>query len=222
MKGGTNLQNVLTGKLNALSIPLRENFSGETQNILLVITPNVLPGRSIISTSSHSRRKTIWWMIARHLFQEASPKEKLILKYLTVGDPEFVHKIVDFSISTVSCKTRSKAANLLEVLFPELSERFLASFTPTIQTFTVWTEVKKLPAKRFIGIGYKDHGSLASSPSWKSQMLESPEESSITERVEFFLSLVQGFITSVPGGLSPTPKSQADEFQRGTKRKGKG
>ena len=221
MKGGTKLHDVLIGELNATSIPTREYPSG-TQNILLVLAPQVLPGYSVISLSSHSRKKTIWWLIARSLFQEVSQKEKTILKYLTVGDPEFVHRIVDFSVSTISCRTRSTAANLLVVLFPELTERFLASFQPQIQTFQVWTEIKKLPSKRFIGIGYKDHGSLASSPSWKSQMLEVPEESDITERVNFILSIVQ--FSSPPSlvGLVRPQKNQADESKSRTKRKGKG
>lgn len=189
MKGAELLNNLLVGATKASNIPTRDSFPSETQNILLVITPNNLPGWSIIATSSHSRRKTVWWLIARCLFQEPTSNEVAILKLLTVGDSEAVHEIVDFATSTKSGKQRVRAANLLELLFPEVSERFLASFRPKAYIFRYWTEVKRIPPKRFVGVGYKDHGSLSTTPSWKEQMLFDPEQSDVTERVSFILRI---------------------------------
>jgi len=219
MKGVNYLYNLLVGATNASDISTKDSFPSETQNILLVITPQHLPGWSIIATSSHSRRKTQWWQVARCLFQEASLQEKTVLRLLTVGDPEHVHEIVDFATSTVSGRVRVQAANLLAVLFPELTERFLASFQPRIKIFRFWTEIKRIPPKRFVGVGYNDHGSLASTPSWKEQMLSDPEQSDVIERVRFILSLVnRGSPPSLVGYVRP--QSQAEESLRGTKRKG--
>lgn len=223
MRGVENLYKLLVGGTYSPVIST-ENFLEETQKILLVITPQSLPGWSIIAASSHSRRKTLWWLIARCLFQEASDKEKAILRLLTVGDPEFVHEIVDFIISTKSGRTRIRAANLLVVLFPELTERFLVSFRPTVRLQKVWTEIRKLPPKRFVGMGYNDHGTLASTPSWKEQMLTGLESPDVIERVRFILrlSLDRFSPPSLVGLNSSDPGHQAEESQERTKRRMKG
>lgn len=221
MKGVNYLYNILVGSKNASDISTRDSFPSETQNILLVITPQRLPGWSIIATSSHSRRKTLWWLIARCLFQNASPQEKDVLRLLTVGDPEVVHEIVDYATSTVPGRQRVHTANLLSIEFPQCTERFLCSFQPSLRVRRLWTEVKKLPPKRFVGVGYNDHGSLSSTPSWKEQMLSDPEDTDVTERVRFLLTLRYDRFSSVPGRSSTRPHSQADESKVGTKRKDK-
>lgn len=45
-------------------------------------------------------------------------------------------------------------------------------FEPKMSIVKVWTEVAKLPPKRYIGVGYKDHGTLSTAPSWKDQQTE--------------------------------------------------
>lgn len=43
--------------------------------------------------------------------------------------------------------------------------REFLSFEPKLEIQKVWTEVKRLPPERYIGVGYNDHGTLSTAPS---------------------------------------------------------
>jgi len=207
LKGGSYLLNVLEGRIKASDISTREFLSGET-NTLLVLTPVTLPGWSIIATSSHSRRKTVWWLTCRCLFQQPTSTEVKLLKYLTVGDDSEIHDLVDFATSTTPLAQKRSAGNLLNIHFRELSERFLHSFQPKLKCFRIWTEIKRIPPKRFVGIGYKDQGSLGIGPSWKDQILFEPEKIPVLDRIGFILQLVRSHPSS--GGVKSDPRAGAE------------
>lgn len=50
------------------------------------------------------------------------------------------------------------------------------SFCPEMFVFKMWTLQTMLPPKRYIGIGYNDHGTLSTAPSWKDQLTSDGEE----------------------------------------------
>lgn len=178
LKGVTSLLEVLTGKRNPASLPVEPNRPTDARKILVFLPPVFLPGWSVISFSSHSRRNVIRWLIVKGLLQSLSSEEKKALKLISIDQPEFVLLIVDFVTSTIKSKIRLEVGNQLRKhhSFEWVTQRFLNSFTPLIRTRRIWSEMKKLPPARFIGIGYRDQGSLGSGLRWQDQILLAGDE----------------------------------------------
>lgn len=68
--------------------------------------------------------------------------------------------------------------------------REFLSFEPKLEIQKVWTEVKRLPPERYIGVGYNDHGTLSTAPSWKEQLTDDGEVSTTASLLKFHLEFL--------------------------------
>ena len=166
---------------------------GERLKVLLVFTPIQVPGWSTILYGSSSKSNTLSWLLAKGVYRRLSKEEKILLGYLSL-DRTDTHFLVDLILSEKSAQKRSfrqfgeKLRQNIPT-FEKLSERFLSSFEPRALVYKIWTEPVKIAPARYIGVGYKDHGSLGSAPSWKDQILRDEEDSNVNAQVQFLWGL---------------------------------
>lgn len=78
--------------------------------------------------------------------------------------------------------------------------REFLSFEPKLEIQKVWTEVKRLPPERYIGVGYNDHGTLSTAPSWKEQLTDDGEVSTTASLLKFHLE----FLLTSPLSRNPS------------------
>jgi hypothetical protein len=81
----------------------------------------------------------------------------------------------------------------------------LDSFTPQLEIFKIWTDRVKIPPKRYIGVGYKDHGNLSSALSWREQQIDGGQVKPRLSVLLFFLRLIfeEDFLSrNLPPGKS--------------------
>lgn len=202
IKGVVTLTQLAKGKRNPSSLPEESFRPTDARKTLMILSPTDLPGWSVISVASHSRKSILQWLISKQLHQNLPLEERELLLLLSADQPDHILKVVDFSLSTASGSVRKRFAEQLRISkdFSWCSERFLGSFQPIIRSFRVWSTAKKLPPERFIGVGYKDHGSLGSGPAWQAQILLDGDDNPATV-VEFALRVSQGDIFSPPSSV---------------------
>lgn len=166
------------------SLAVVDNPSGwATERILWIISPLRLPSWSIYFRSSHTRRLTLQHLLLKHLLEGLNKNERVVMLNLTVAQPDLEYDILEIILTNNFTKTSSKSAVLQELVqhnFLGITDplRQYASFSPKMSIFKVWTEMKRIPPKQVIGVGYNDHGTLSSVPSWKDQMTDDGEEHS--------------------------------------------
>jgi hypothetical protein len=157
---------------------LRENpplSRGGIHNILWQFTPIGKEGWTIWVTSNHTKENIVKWILTKGFLKDINKTEELLLTLL-VSDDDFLSEL--FKQLKELNEFGSLAKNLyltwLETKFSTVfkdSLRYLNSYTPKINVFKVWTLKLRLPPVLYIGIGYKDKGSLSSVPAWQEQML---------------------------------------------------
>jgi hypothetical protein len=166
---------------------------GERLRVLAILTPLQVPGWSTILYGSSTKKRTLDWLLAKGVFQRLSKEEKELLGYISL-DRTNVHSLVDIILSDKSARKRSirQFGEILQRSLPtfeKLTERYLLNFKPQAQCFKIWTEPIRVAPTRYIGVGYKDHGSLGSAPSWKDQILRDDENSDVNAQVQFLWTL---------------------------------
>lgn len=163
--------NGLTKSLLVAELPIGES----ADRILWVITPLRLPGWSILFKCSHTKKMTIQHLVLKLLLQKINYNEKIVLLQLLVGLSEPEYEVIELILTNQDkiSKLRSEVLQLLSFHgFLEIEDpvRQFPSFTPEVTIFKVWTQKAKIAPKRYIGVGYNDHGTLSSGPSWKEQL----------------------------------------------------
>jgi len=181
-------------RIDQKSLSERPSLSREgSQTVLIRITPRRVPGWTLVCRSSHSKKNTIQWLIAKSFLKILSKQERELLLLATLDAPDYLKLLIDWSLDlSITRDKKVAAAKLLEETVSGLSWlsiRQLNSYEPFVRFFKIWTRRASLAPERYIGVGYKDKGSLASSPSWKDQMLADGEESSVIDRIQFILNL---------------------------------
>lgn len=200
--------------LNERSFPSRDGPL--RRRVLILLTPRVFPGMAIFAISSHNKEKTISWLTTKGLLMDLSQIEQSLLLTISLDAPDWTHQIIDFSLEkTIKRESKQRALRFLaeEKILPDrrrFSRRFLNSFQPSIDFFKCWTEITKMPPEKYIGVGYKDHGSLGSGLSWKDQMLADEEKSDVNDCVHNLLS----FSTQQPPRFPSSRTFQTGETTR--------
>jgi hypothetical protein len=151
-----------------------------TERILWTVTPIRLPGWSVIYQSTHTREQTLKHLLLKLILQEINKNEAEVLTMLVVA----LHPS-DYEIMLLILSNQNKIQGLRSVLQQWLddyhflgivdSKREFKSFCPEMFIFKMWTLEARLPPKRYIGIGYNDHGTLSTAPSWKDQLTDDGE-----------------------------------------------
>ena len=166
------------------SLPVADSSYEETADrVLWVVTPVRRPGWTIVFLSTFSKKKTLRHLVLKLLLQDLNENEKQVLTQLAIQLPEDEYKILEIILLSKNNNSlllhRQKFCDLLvEHKFLGIvdPERELPSYLPELLIQRVWTEKTQLAPKRYIGIGYNDHGSLSSAPSWKEQQTEDGEK----------------------------------------------
>ena len=92
----------------------------------------------------------------------------------------------------------AKGADGFQIRAINLARRIRNGSPCSFDAFKVWSPVV-LSEERRMGVGYKDHGSLSSAPSWKDQILFTEEEPEVEDDVIFELWTLLSFSEYLKG-----------------------
>lgn len=114
---------------------------------------------------------------------------------LVVALPEEQYEIVELILSNQS-KIQKVQQRLLQLLveyeFLGIKDpvREFLSYVPEMYVFKMWTLETRVPPKRYIGVGYNDHGTLSTAPSWKDQQTDHGDVSPRLSALSFSLKMI--------------------------------
>lgn len=178
------------------SLAVVEHPSGwTTERILWIVTPLRLPGWSILFQSTHTRERTLRHLLLKLILQRINKNEAQVLTMLVVALPEEQYEILELILSNQS-KIQNVQLRLLQLL---VENEFLGikdpvrefhSYVPELYVFKMWTLETRVPPKRYIGVGYNDHGTLSTAPSWKDQQTDHGEVSPRLSAMSFSLKMI--------------------------------
>lgn len=178
------------------SLKVVEHPSGwTTERILWIVTPLRLPGWSILFQSTHTRESTLKHLLLKLLLQRINKNESQVFTMLVVALPEEQYEILELILSNQS-KIQKVLTRLLQLLvqykFLGITdpEREFKSYVPEMFIFKMWTLETRVPPKRYIGVGYNDHGTLSTAPSWKDQQTDHGEVSPRLSVMLFSLRMI--------------------------------
>lgn len=155
----------LSGALTPRELPLLPRRS-ETRT-LLIQAPVQVPGVGIILTLSHSREKVKWHLFVKHILEGLNENERIVLILLTVGRNEeeyrFFKEILEFDFLQTPMPVRiallQKIGDQVSTIRPNPT-LCLTCWKPSLSFNRFWFEKKRFPPVQYIGVGYKDKGSL--------------------------------------------------------------
>lgn len=173
--------------------------------ILWLVSPLHLPGWSILFSSDKSKDLVLRHLVLKMLLKRLNKNEEVVFKCLLVGLPEPEYKILE------GVFTSPKNSNLgPRVLLEFIRHQFLGivdpirqlpSYEPQLVIQKIWTEKRRLPPERFIGVGYTDQGHLSTVPSWKDQIILNGEE---TPKLGVLLYSIKKILSWVPSRTPPS------------------
>jgi hypothetical protein len=155
----------LSGYLTPAELPLLPRRS--EKRTLLIQAPERVPGVGIILTLSHSREKVKWHLLVKHILEGLNENERIVLILLTVGRNEeeyrFFKEILEFDFLQTPMSVRiallQKIADQVSAIRPNPT-LCLTCWKPSLSFNRFWFEKKRFPPVQYIGVGYKDKGSL--------------------------------------------------------------
>jgi len=135
---------------------------------LLVTMPSPRPGLATIILFSHSCEKVEWWLVTKLLMGATlgeDDKVILTLLFLSSNDEKwsFFREIKDFDFSQQSIADRKALVEKLNELFLFTRgdpTQYWETFTPSFSLNHFWMRKRTIAPKSWIGVGYRDQGSL--------------------------------------------------------------
>jgi len=150
-------------------LPPLTRGAGE-RSTLLRYSPQVRPGLGLTIWVNTSKEKLFKHLLAKWTVSGFLRKsETLIGAMLLLGLRSPYAEILDFIIS-YKIRTNAKRSDLwkelhqLKIGLPNLPKQYLKAFEPEIFIQREYYPKLKIPAKRYIGIGYSDYGHLSTTP----------------------------------------------------------
>ena len=169
----------LRGVLDFSRLPLLPRRSGE--RTLLILSPVRVPGIGAILTLSHSREKVKWYLFCKHVLEGLNENEKIVFMLLTTkGNDEeyrFFKEVQEFDFLPRPIAVRMaliEKVNELVSFTRSDPTQCLRCWTPSLQFNRFWFDRKRFPPIQYIGVGYKDKGSLNSSTRGVEEFPEDP------------------------------------------------
>jgi hypothetical protein len=206
------------------SLTVVEHPSGwTTERILWIVTPLRLPGWSILFQSTHTRESTLKHLLLKLIFQRINKNEAQVLTMLVIALPQEQYEILELILSN-----QQKIQNVRERLLELLSQheflgikdprREFHSFVPEMYIFKMWTLETRVPPKRYIGVGYNDHGTLSTAPSWKDQQTDHGDVSPRLSVMLFSLRMIfDNPLYRVPPSRSSIRLKSSNQSETGRK-----
>ena len=168
-------------------------FFAGSMNLRTTDPPEVVRGRCVLSLYRHHKNPDWWfilrgshrpeeivaWYLAKTLLQNRMREEDHQVGIYLVSGIELafqgLRKIQRTFVGlSKSENVHPSSHKVLPLPLLVLSERISLSFRPEYYPYRHFSP-QKLPPKRIIGVGYKDHGNLSTSPSWRDQVLTDVE-----------------------------------------------
>lgn len=161
----------------------------------------IFPQWEVYLLGSHTRRNNIFWLLSKlSLGMQLNEAERLVGFSLLATDLEgtlFLDLLERRRNSEVPGSVLF-VQNHLTIPFLVQCSRRIGGYRPSVIYSKRWNPVR-LPPKKVIGLGYNDHGTLGSGPSWKDQILTDEEETPLAE--DNFLLELKSLIEVYP--ISP-------------------
>ena len=160
--------------------------AGLAHRTLYVIPPRQLPGWTVYFTSSHSKKKTVRWLISKGFSNRLNKAELEILITTLLSSPEWLWEVGIFlyeNNSNPGAKrwVQREGKEFFSKAKIDPSYRTYRSYTPELSIFKVWTKKISLPELPFVGVGYNDKGNMGSALAWQDQMVTQSEELDLNE-----------------------------------------
>ena len=168
---------------------------------LFRITPLQLPGWTVYFHSSHSKKKSIYWLMSKGFQERLNKTELEILLISSLDAPAWLLNLVDFLYENnhqIATKrfVYKKGIEFFKLVNINLSKRFFRSFRPELSIFKVWTRKKVIPPSPYVGVGYSDYGTMGSGLAWQDQMISDSESLDLFELSSQLCSLTPKGSTS--------------------------
>jgi hypothetical protein len=188
-----NFSQLMDGSLT--SLPTSDSLSkGVGERTLIVEYPPKTPeGLGIQIVSSTTREKLFKHLLAKWCCKGFLRKsEKLIGAMLILVLRTENQIILDWIISHPIKKEKDRFDLWKELLpfvshLPESPLSYLNAFEPEVFILKKWYHKTRIPAKRYIGIGYSDHGTLSTTLAWQEQMVGGEQEEVPSVEVKLIL-----------------------------------
>jgi hypothetical protein len=179
------------------SLPTPDSLSSKLGERVLILEypPAHLPGLGVIILSSTSKDKIFKHLLAKWVIGGYLRKsERLVGAMLIAQNSNLRNSIIlDFMISHKINKFERRKDLWNELLplvlhLPIDPLSYLNAFEPEIFICRKWYDRKRFPAKRYVGIGYSDHGHLSTTLAWQEQMIGGEEVELPSAEVRSILS----------------------------------
>lgn len=158
----------LDGDLECSRLPLLPRRSDK--RTLLILSPVRTPGLGTILSLSHDRERVKWYLFLKHVLEGLNENERIVFILLfTKGNDEefgFFKEILDFDFLTRPIASRIalvKKVNDLVSFSRSDPTQCLRCWKPSLQFNRFWFDRKRFPPVQYVGVGYKDKGSLNNS-----------------------------------------------------------
>lgn len=171
----------MSGDLKSLGIAEHSLRRESADKILVRMVPARLPGWTVEIYSTHRKEENLRHLLLKWAFERLNQREIIVLKLLSLNCSKHWFLIIKFLLKNLMFERylcselihRMMAKELLPTDWDPL--RTYYGYKPSVAIHRLWTEVVRIPPKRFIGVGHSDHGMLSSTPSWKEQQLPDGE-----------------------------------------------
>jgi len=168
--------------------------------------------------STHDYVSVFEWIVCRKLLLQRVSRAEKNLFYLLGTKRDELHSIATQAVRFEKLVYGENLTSTLERMKFQLSfyqpKRKVNSFKPL---FTAHKEyiVQRVEPKRFVGVGYKDQGSISTSPSWKEQVISDGEEP--LQKIEKLADLLTYISLLVSELEFPDKVLPAEESKKGRK-----
>lgn len=158
---------------------------------------------------SHRRTNILDWLVAKATQCRLSRTEKLFSFLLTNDQDHHLHYILDEEIHRTL-----KLVDWNNSPLKKEAKLIFNGFRPRVSLLTEYSP-RRFPPVRYIGVGYKDHGSIGTAPSWRDQISQdSPHPSSTLVRFSVKVSVFLGLITLDSLEANPDPTEEPEEGRK--------
>lgn len=189
-----HLSQLLGGSANSWSdLPPLSRGTGE-RTTLLIFLPQRRPGLGVICWSKFSKEKIFRHLLAKWTVSGFLRKnERLFGSMLILGLKNEQAEILDWIISYQIRKNARRLDlwnELIQVIpnLPKNPKQYLNAFEPEILIQKNFYPKQTFPAKRYIGIGYSDYGTLSTTPAWQEQIVTEESNGFPSVEVKMILS----------------------------------
>jgi len=203
----------LSAFIEGLLLPVKDGISRRRlhhPHTLCSMNHTEIPEWKIKLKGSHPRETIFDWIIAKKLLKLRTSRGEDILVFL-LSKFEWEYDILKILSNPKFIQIPIQLERMIQKLLePHLfdAKRMLHSFDPSVMYHKEWKPLF-LPPVQYIGVGYKDHGTLGSAPSWKDQILPGKEMAVQPNRFSFrYLLSMEVFLNSEVLELPSTDESQ--------------